>query len=299
MKCVLIGTGYWGSILKGYLEESKQFHLIGVYSRSSSDRSFEDFIQYTRPEAAFLCTPRTSHYHLAKHLLQNGIHVFCEKPLTGDISLDQDLYRIAKTHGAQLFVDYIYAYSKSVQRMCVLLPELGPLHGIRMQMTQFGKFYPDTDILGNIGVHMLTVLATIFHPHSSISHVRKITLQRDSLGNGLDVLYSFVMDGVPVSITLSLVTPGKSRQISIFGQQGALHFDMMAQHSLTLERYQMDHGTVSAVHTMQEHFDESNNLRYSIQEFLRQIQEGGQHNAATCLFVASAMESLEAHNGQL
>lgn len=25
MKCVLIGTGYWGSILKGYLEESKQF----------------------------------------------------------------------------------------------------------------------------------------------------------------------------------------------------------------------------------------------------------------------------------
>lgn len=298
MNCVLIGTGYWGRILRGYIEDSQQFDLIGIYSRKHSDRSFEDFIQHTKPEAAFLCTPRATHYQLAKYLLQQGIHVFCEKPLTGDIGLDQELYRIAKEHRVQLFVDYIYAYSKSIQRMSALLPELGPIHGIRMQMVQFGKFYTDTGILGNIGVHMLTILSTIFHSDGSIANVQKMTFQRDISGNSLDALYSFVMNGIPVSLTLSLVAPNKSRQVSIFGQWGALHFDMLAECPLVLERYQMENGMVSSVDTVQEHFDESNNLRYSVHGFWQQIQTGDEKNSATCLFVEGAMETLEPHTQQ-
>jgi predicted dehydrogenase len=44
-----------------------------------------------RPEAAFICTPNHTHVPVAKELLQGGVHVLVEKPISTDIASGQEL----------------------------------------------------------------------------------------------------------------------------------------------------------------------------------------------------------------
>lgn len=42
-------------------------------------------------DAAIVCTPNHTHVTIAKELLQNGIHVLCEKPICVDVESGREL----------------------------------------------------------------------------------------------------------------------------------------------------------------------------------------------------------------
>jgi len=47
-----------------------------------------------RPEAALVCTPNHTHVPISKELLEGGVHVLCEKPISVDVSSGRELVRI-------------------------------------------------------------------------------------------------------------------------------------------------------------------------------------------------------------
>lgn len=50
-----------------------------------------------RPDAALVCTPNHTHVSISKELLEGGIHVLCEKPISVDVASGQELVRISKS----------------------------------------------------------------------------------------------------------------------------------------------------------------------------------------------------------
>ena len=56
-------------------------------------------------DAAIVVTSTSYHYEVVAQLLENGIHVFCEKPLTPTYEQSQKLYRLAKMRDVKLYVD--------------------------------------------------------------------------------------------------------------------------------------------------------------------------------------------------
>lgn len=44
-----------------------------------------------KPDAALVCTPNHTHVPISKELLEGGVHVLCEKPISIDVNSGQEL----------------------------------------------------------------------------------------------------------------------------------------------------------------------------------------------------------------
>jgi len=54
-------------------------------------KSVQDMLATAKPDAAIVCTPNHTHVPISKELLENGVHVLCEKPISTDIASGQEL----------------------------------------------------------------------------------------------------------------------------------------------------------------------------------------------------------------
>src|SRR5262245_30716711 len=50
-----------------------------------SFNSYETMIKRVRLDAVVICTPPVTHAEVSLHMIDNGVHVICEKPLTTDL----------------------------------------------------------------------------------------------------------------------------------------------------------------------------------------------------------------------
>ncbi|KAL1887380.1 hypothetical protein Sste5346_010260 [Sporothrix stenoceras] len=63
-------------------------------------------ITVSRPDCALVCTPHQTHAHIATELVEAGIHVFVEKPVTDEVQPGRDLVAQAKAKGVHLLVGH-------------------------------------------------------------------------------------------------------------------------------------------------------------------------------------------------
>ncbi|CQR54170.1 Gfo/Idh/MocA family protein [Paenibacillus riograndensis] len=68
-------------------------------------------------DAVLVCTPNHTHYELAKHFLQQGIHVLCEKPMTTTAEEAGSLRRIAESSGAVLLMGFVNRYRDDIREL--------------------------------------------------------------------------------------------------------------------------------------------------------------------------------------
>ncbi len=66
-------------------------------------------------DAAVVTTPSTTHYSITKKLLNAGLHVFVEKPMTYSVTEGEELIEIAKEKGLLLTCGYIERFNPVVK----------------------------------------------------------------------------------------------------------------------------------------------------------------------------------------
>lgn len=258
IRSVLVGYGYWGKIISRYLKDAG-FDPVFVFDRHA-EVTFESFLAEKQAEAVFVCSPVSTHYEYVKTALESGCDVFCEKMLTADPGRARELFDLADEKGRVLFTDYIYLYSPSIRKMKELLETIGPLKLIQCEIRQNGKIYDDVDVIGNIGVHMisaagfLTGFDSITEPSVKLSGFSEVPLK--------ECILDYSIGEIKVSISSSLVSDEKTRKISVYGASGELDFDMTGD--ITLIRRP----------ELQEYsYDEANNLVNSLSVFSKCLDD--------------------------
>jgi predicted dehydrogenase len=107
VKIGIIGLGYWGpNILRNFcsIDGVKVVAVCDknpdVYNRVLSmmngiriEISPESLLKSTDIDAVAIVTPVSTHYELSKMALENGKHVFVEKPLTLNSAQAEELFR--------------------------------------------------------------------------------------------------------------------------------------------------------------------------------------------------------------
>src|SRR3954470_23174660 len=87
-------------------------------------RWFEDFHNPELLEmidAVIICTPPYLHYEISKHLLCNGKHVLCEKPLTIASSHAEELVRLAEKDDLVLMMASKFRYVDEIIKAKAIL----------------------------------------------------------------------------------------------------------------------------------------------------------------------------------
>jgi predicted dehydrogenase len=90
----------------------------------------EDWLSAAAPELVHLCTPRDTHFELARALLQAGVHVLVEKPVANTALEARELAELAQARRRLLVPVHQFPFQPGVRRLQGMLGSLAPLRSV-------------------------------------------------------------------------------------------------------------------------------------------------------------------------
>jgi predicted dehydrogenase len=153
------------------LEGSKVMKIADL-SRSAQERARKaypgievtadpmDVILSTGIDAVAIVSPVWTHYELAKTALENGKHVFVEKPFTSSAAQGEELIELAQKKNLRIMVDHTFLFTGAVKKIKQLLDEeaLGKLYYYDSTRVNLGLFQHDVNVLWDLAPHDLSIM---------------------------------------------------------------------------------------------------------------------------------------------
>lgn len=170
----VIGYGYWGpNIVRNLvnLEGSQVIAIaeINAGARARAQKAYpsvkvtadaSEVITSTVIDAVAVVSPVWTHYELTKAALQNGKHVFVEKPFTSNTAQAEELINLAQQKNLRIMVDHTFLFTGAVRKICQLLDEgaLGNLYYYDSTRVNLGLFQHDINVLWDLAPHDLSIM---------------------------------------------------------------------------------------------------------------------------------------------
>jgi len=170
----VIGYGYWGpNIVRNFsghqdckvvaVCDKNSVALARVLGRHSGVRvttESDDIVASPEIDAVAIVTPVLYHYELAKKALENGKHVFVEKPFTATSAQAEELVELAERKNLQIMVDHTFLFTGAVRKIKQLVDDgtLGPLYYYDSTRVNLGLFQHDVNVLWDLAPHDLSIM---------------------------------------------------------------------------------------------------------------------------------------------
>jgi len=174
VKFGVIGYGYWGPNVVRNLQSIAGTEVVAVCDKSSASRkrahnayptiyvSADAAEVITSPEidALAIVTPVWTHFELAKAALENGKHIFVEKPFTGNVAQAEQLIDLAQRKNLKIMVDHTFLFTGAVKKIKQLLQEggLGKLYYYDSTRVNLGLFQHDINVVWDLAPHDLSIM---------------------------------------------------------------------------------------------------------------------------------------------
>ena len=170
----VIGYGYWGPNVVRNLDQLDKAEVLGVSDLSASARKRvqkayphlevtsdpTELLSSTDIDAIAVVTPVWTHFELAKAALENGKHVFVEKPFTSTTAQAEELIELAARKNLKIMVDHTFLFTPAVRKIRQLLDEdaLGRLYYYDSTRVNLGLFQHDVNVIWDLAPHDLSIM---------------------------------------------------------------------------------------------------------------------------------------------
>lgn len=170
----VVGYGYWGpNIVRNFSNvdgatvvavADKNAEVLKKAKRAYSNLDVTDDADriLTSPDidAVAVITPVFSHYELAKKALQNGKHIFVEKPFTSTADQAEELVELAEQKGLKIMVDHTFLFTGAVRKIKELVDsgDLGDLYYFDSMRVNLGLFQHDVNVIWDLAPHDLSIM---------------------------------------------------------------------------------------------------------------------------------------------
>jgi predicted dehydrogenase len=174
VRCGVIGYGYWGPNIVRNLHGIAGCQVVSVCDRNPAALSrahrlypglnltndAADILHAPDIDAIAIVTPVWTHFELAKAALENGKHVFVEKPFTSTSEQAGQLVELAERNKLTIMVDHTFLFSGAVRKIRDLINEgtLGPLYYYDSTRVNLGLFQHDVSVLWDLAPHDLAIM---------------------------------------------------------------------------------------------------------------------------------------------
>jgi predicted dehydrogenase len=170
----VIGYGYWGPNVVRNFHAQEHSHVVMVCdSRPEALKKVahahpeieivDDFNLMLRSpsiDVIAVVTPVWTHFDLAKAALENGKHVFVEKPFTQTSGQAEELIQLADRKGLKIMVDHTFLFTGAVRKIKQLVDakELGNLYYYDTMRVNLGLFQHDVNVIWDLAPHDLAIM---------------------------------------------------------------------------------------------------------------------------------------------
>jgi predicted dehydrogenase len=174
VKFGVIGYGYWGPNVVRNLQSIAGAEVLSVCDKSSAarrkvHRAYPSIYVTADPsevmsspeiDAVAVVTPVWTHFELAKMALENGKHVFVEKPFTSSVAQAEQLIEIAAQKNLKIMVDHTFLFTGAVKKIKQLLNDgsLGKLYYYDSTRVNLGLFQHDVNVIWDLAPHDLSIM---------------------------------------------------------------------------------------------------------------------------------------------
>jgi predicted dehydrogenase len=170
----VIGYGYWGPNIVRNLHglDSTCVEMVcdmnpkalarvrKTYPSISTCTDPSEILTSPTIDAVAVITPVWTHYELAKKALENGKHVFVEKPFTSNTKQAEELIEIAARKKLTIMVDHTFLFTGAVRKIRELTESgaLGDLYYYDSLRVNLGLFQHDVSVIWDLAPHDLAIM---------------------------------------------------------------------------------------------------------------------------------------------
>lgn len=174
LKVGVIGYGYWGPNIVRNFHGQERSRVVAVCDKSPKSlqrvrmafpdmpttSDFSELLTSPDIDAIAVVTPVWTHFELAKTALENGKHVFVEKPFTCTTAQAEELIELADRKHLKIMVDHTFLFTGAVKRMKELIDDgtLGELYYYDSTRVNLGLFQHDVNVLWDLAPHDLSIM---------------------------------------------------------------------------------------------------------------------------------------------
>jgi predicted dehydrogenase len=170
----VIGYGYWGPNIVRNLQGLESAQVLAVcdripgalkrakhaYPHVETTSDANEILRSPYIDAVAIITPVWTHFELAKAALENGKHVFVEKPFTSTSGQAEALIELALKKDLKIMVDYTFLFTGAVKKIRQLIDqdELGNLYYYDSMRVNLGLFQHDVNVIWDLAPHDLSIM---------------------------------------------------------------------------------------------------------------------------------------------
>ncbi|MDQ2714981.1 MAG: Gfo/Idh/MocA family oxidoreductase [Chloroflexota bacterium] len=246
LKIAVIGTGSMGMnhlrVLRDFNEE--QVQIVGVAETHEPSlklavsrfhvpgySDYREMVEKAQPDLVAVVVPTHLHFEAASYVLDRGINVLVEKPITSTIEEALTLIQLAQKRGVKLAVGHVERFNPAViaVRQRLSSGELGKM--FHLHARRLGPFPPrirDVGVTLDLATHDIDVMRYL--ANAEVEHVYSET-QRHIHTSHEDLLLGvlrFTNQAIGV-LDVNWLTPTKIRELSITGEKGMYLVNYLTQ----------------------------------------------------------------------
>lgn len=170
----VIGYGYWGPQIVRNFSGIEGCKVVAVADKSSEalrrvrqahqglevSSDVNAILSSAAVDAVAVVTPVWTHFELAKAALENGKHVFVEKPFTASAEQAEELIELAEKKNLLIMVDHTFLFTGAVTKIHQLIDEgaLGDLYYYDSTRVNLGLFQHDVNVVWDLAPHDLSIM---------------------------------------------------------------------------------------------------------------------------------------------
>jgi predicted dehydrogenase len=235
----VIGYGYWGpNIVRNFhTHDCSEVTLVADKSSKAQER-----LHKSHPSIAFttdpmevikskdidlvaVVTPVWTHYELAKAALENGKHVFVEKPFTTSVAQAEELIELADRKNLQIMVDHTFLFTGAVKKIRQLIQagELGDLYYYDSLRVNLGLFQHDVNVIWDLAPHDLSIMDHVINekPEAVVATGEK-HLSGDNAVEDVAFITVYFPKRIIAHVNVNWLSPVKVRTTLIGGEKKML-----------------------------------------------------------------------------
>lgn len=234
LKIAVIGAGHMGNIHIEKLMTMKDIQidavvdtnmkLAGDISEKYGIPFFTDYAQIPDSlNGVIIASPTETHYEIAKTFLENGTHVFIEKPIASDIDEANDLVKLANMKTLTLQIGHLERFNPAYRKVISYIQD--PLFIETRRTSNFTGRSTDVDVVLDLMIHDIDIVLSIVKKDVKEVRSQGISFMADKLDMA-NTTVEFV-NGCVAGLFASRISAKKERAISVFEKDRFIFVDLL------------------------------------------------------------------------
>lgn len=236
LRAGIVGTGYLGRLHTRVLSEIDGARIAGFVdlndnvAREVGDSfhipRFDSVAALAREiDCAVVATPTTTHFAVARELIEAGCDVLVEKPITANAEDGQRLVDLAATRNRILQVGHVERYNPAITAVAPLLRDIRYVEAERLGV--FVARSLDVDVLLDLMIHDLNLVLSLLD--SRVVEVRAVGVPVLTEKVDITNVRLELESGAVANLTASRVSQERVRKVRFFSSEAYISVDTREQ----------------------------------------------------------------------